>query len=72
MSERLKAIEEAELEAKRFIGRVSALKKALKAEPVSHYGSPNDVTDFGVQHAAVQRSSLDLTRALSAIRRRGQ
>ena len=56
-----KPILTAEAEAKRFLARVDALKKRAAIL---------DETGFGTrEHAAVKRASMDLSRALTAIRR---
>ena len=54
----------AEVEALRFMDRLSALKEACKkAEHLN-------LTYFGKQCGALKRSSLDLTRALAEMRKR--
>ncbi len=55
----LKRVEDAEAEAKRFLERVKAWKKAFLDEPGTH---PK-------QSGAMKRASMDLTRSLAVLRK---
>ena len=56
-----KRVADAEAEAKRFLARVAAWKKAQTAQP-DRYGYPKE-------SGAMKRASMDLSRALAVLRR---
>ena len=70
----MKVVLEAEAEAKRFLKRVDALKKAIaEAEPDHRARYPNlqmSRTYVGAENAAMKRASMDLSRSLAAVRKR--
>lgn len=56
-----KRVDDAEAEARRFLTRIAALRKAWK-EPGTH----------PIESGAVKRASMDLTRSLAVLRRGDQ
>lgn len=56
-------LKEAVSEAERFLKRAKVLQEALKDKPHIFYGTP--------ETSAVRRTSMDLSRALSNLRRYG-
>lgn len=62
-------IQAAEAEARRFLSRIHALRQAVKNSPPDlHFGGLNSERDRPLEHAAMKRASLDLTRALAKVR----
>lgn len=68
---KIAAIIEARAEAQRFLERVKDLEGALRVplETVSHGG--RNIYNYPALTGALRRASMDLTRALAAMRRRG-
>jgi hypothetical protein len=60
------AIDEAKAEAKRFLARVSQWEKAQGTYEAHGHTFPNHTSK---QNGALRRASMDLTRALAAMRK---
>jgi hypothetical protein len=63
-------LDDAEGEARRFLERVATLRAGIKSVPF-YDGSGEYIKVDGVANAAMKRASLDLSRALAALRRMG-
>lgn len=70
---RLDRLTEAELEARRFLTRVKELRKRIEVEVGQGYGISNshdrNLVDGCKETASVKRASMDLSRAVSKLRK---
>lgn len=64
------ALDRAEAEARRFLARVADLRNALVEFNGPEWKHPLRPTDCPRENAAVKRASMDLSRALVAVRGR--
>jgi hypothetical protein len=68
----VKQLKAAMAEARRFLDRGDALLKAQDREPIRVLaGADFALTDNPREQGAVRRASMDLTRSLADLRRRG-